>query len=114
MPEVAHRPKVLFVCSRNLSRSLTAERMFAGSPFYDVKSRGLAPQARIRLTEADLRWADQVYVMEKDHQDRIRERFRAAAEGKRIVCLHIDDVYEPMAPELVAVLRDRLAPHLEV
>ncbi len=108
-----HRPKLLFICSRNLSRSLTAERMFAGSPRYDVKSRGLARGARIRLTAADLRWADQVFVMEKDHQDRIREEFREAAEGKQVICLHIDDIYEPMAPELVAVLRDRLAAYLE-
>ncbi len=52
--------------------------------------------------------------MEKDHQDRIRSEFRAAAAGKKLVCLHIDDVYEPMAPELVALLRERLSPHLEI
>ncbi len=61
MAEAAqHRPKLLFICSRNLSRSLTAERMFAGSALYDVKSRGLAKTARIRLTAADLQWADEV------------------------------------------------------
>jgi predicted protein tyrosine phosphatase len=44
------RKKVLFVCARNKMRSFTAEKMFSGSMLYNVKSRGVAKDARIRLT----------------------------------------------------------------
>ena len=32
--------KILFVCSRNRRRSLTAERVFAGDPRWRVRSAG--------------------------------------------------------------------------
>ena len=88
--------------------------MFAGSLLYDVKSRGVAKDARIPLTAADLNWADLVFVMEKDHKDRIAKKFPAEIAGKRIVCLFIEDIYEPMEDGLVAILRRELAPHLRL
>jgi predicted protein tyrosine phosphatase len=109
---VTSRQKVLFVCARNRIRSYTAEKMFAGSPLYDVKSRGVARDARIKLSESDLRWADVVFVMEKNHKNRIAEDFRSAIAGKPVVCLFIDDIYEPMEPALIGELRQKLAPHL--
>jgi predicted protein tyrosine phosphatase len=72
---VTHRKKVLFVCAQNRIRSYTAEKMLAGSQLYDVKSRGVAKDARIKLTEADIRWADIIFVMEKDHKNRIAKFF---------------------------------------
>jgi predicted protein tyrosine phosphatase len=107
-----HRKKVLFVCAQNKIRSFTAERMFAGSLLYDVKSRGVAKDARIKLTESDIRWADIIFVMEKNHKNRITKAFRPAISGKEIVCLFIEDIYDPMEEELIAVLRQKLAPHL--
>jgi predicted protein tyrosine phosphatase len=106
------REKILFVCARNKIRSYTAEKLFAGSQLYDVKTRGVAKDARIKLTAADLRWADLVFVMEKNHKDRIAAEFREAIAGKKIVVLFIEDIYEPMEESLVAVLRQQLAPHL--
>jgi len=111
-PKTVGRIKVLMVCARNRTRSLTAEKIFAGSQVYDVKSRGVAKEARIRLTERDLRWADLIFVMEKNHRDRIAKEHRAALAGKKIVCLFIDDLYEPMEKSLIAILREKLAPHL--
>jgi predicted protein tyrosine phosphatase len=110
--QVTHRKKVLFVCAQNKIRSLAAEKMFAGSPFYDVKSRGVARDARIRLKESDIAWAEIIFVMEKNHKDRITKDFRAAIAGKKVVCLFIEDVYQPMDEELIAVLRQKTAPHL--
>lgn len=108
----ASRQKVLFVCAQNKIRSYTAEKLFAGSRLYDVKSRGVARDARVRLTESDLRWADVVFVMEKNHKNRIAENFRPAIAGKRIICLFIEDIYEPMEPALLSELRRKLAPYL--
>src|SRR5689334_23381122 len=108
----SQREKILFVCAQNRIRSLTAEKIFAGSLLYDVKSRGVALTARIKLTAADIRWADTIFVMEKKHLDRIKENFHAALAGKKMVCLFIEDIYKPMSLELITALRERLAPHL--
>ena len=107
-----YRKKVLFVCAQNKIRSVTAQKMFAGSPLYDVKSRGVAKEARVKLTESDIGWADIIFVMEKKHKNRIAKDFRSAIIGKKIVCLFIKDIYDPMEEELIAVLRQKLAPHL--
>ena len=110
--DAAHREKILFVCARNKIRSLTAEKMFSGSNLYDVKSRGVGKDARIRLTERDIRWADVIFVMEKNHKNRILEDHREAAVGKEIVCLFIDDIYQPMEAALISELREKLSSHL--
>jgi predicted protein tyrosine phosphatase len=86
--------------------------MFTGSQLYDVKSRGVAKDARIRLTESDISWADVIFVMEKNHKNRIAKEFRSEIVAKKIVCLFIEDIYDPMEPELISVLRQKLAPHL--
>ncbi|HNY27971.1 MAG TPA: protein tyrosine phosphatase [Candidatus Sumerlaeota bacterium] len=108
------RQKVLFVCAQNKIRSYTAEQMFAGSTVYDVRSRGISRNARIHLTEADLRWADRVFVMEKNHKDRITQDFGSVIPAKKIVVLFIEDLYQPMEPELIALLRHKLAPYLSL
>ena len=59
--------KLLFICSRNEIRSLTAERMFSGSPQFQARSAGTQPQARVRVTEGLIGWADIVFAMEKSH-----------------------------------------------
>jgi predicted protein tyrosine phosphatase len=113
-PASIGRTKILFVCAKNRSRSFTAEKMFAGSLLYDVKSRGIAKDARIKLTAAEISWADQIFVMEKNHKNRIAEEFPAAMGGKKIVCLFIEDIYEPMSDRLIAILRVKLAPYLSL
>jgi hypothetical protein len=40
--------KLLFICSQNRLRSLTAETMYQGFPGYDLRSAGTEPGARIR------------------------------------------------------------------
>ena len=112
--ETSGRKKLLFVCARNKIRSLTAEKLFSGSQQYQVRSRGVANDARIRLTAADLGWADLVFAMEKNHKNRIQQKFREAAADKKIVCLFIEDIYQPMEPALLAELRNKLAPYLEL
>lgn len=110
--QITSRTKVLFVCAQNRMRSFTAEKMFMGSMLYDVKSRGIAKDARIRLTESDIGWADVIFVMEKNHKNRIAKEFRSAIVGKKIACLFIEDIYDPMEPALIHELRRKLAPYL--
>jgi predicted protein tyrosine phosphatase len=101
--------KILFVCSRNRIRSLTAERLLEGCPGYQVRSAGTQPGARIVLTEGHIGWADMIFVMEKSHLAKMRGKFADALEGKQIVTLHIPDEYTLMQPELIDELRGKLA-----
>ncbi|RYF74005.1 MAG: protein tyrosine phosphatase, partial [Cytophagaceae bacterium] len=57
--------KILFVCSRNRQRSLTAEHSLADEPNYDVRSAGTEPGAHTKLSPGLLGWADVIFVMEK-------------------------------------------------
>lgn len=113
-PGPQFRQKILFVCARNRIRSYTAEKMFTGSPFYDVRSRGVSKEARIKISERDIRWADVIFVMEKNHGNRLREEFGSALEGKEVICLFVKDIYEPGEAALIAELEEKLAPYLKV
>jgi predicted protein tyrosine phosphatase len=104
--------KLLFVCSRNKQRSLTAEKLFAGFPLYQVRSAGTQPGARIVVTEGHLGWADVIFCMEKSHLNRLRQKFPEALAGKQVICLHIPDDFEFMQAELIDELRAKLAPHV--
>ncbi|MGT2514979.1 hypothetical protein ACVOMT_12830 [Sphingomonas panni] len=50
--------------------------------------------------------------MERTHRNKVQRHFRRSLKGKRIVCLDIPDDYGFMQPELVALLRARMARHL--
>ena len=104
--------KVLFICSRNRWRSLTAEKIFDGVNGIQARSAGTEPSARIRVTAGHLSWADLIFVMEKKHSRRLQEKFPEAIANKNIICLHIPDDYEFMQPELVDLLEASVAFHL--
>ena len=106
--------KLLFICSRNKLRSLTAEKLFEGLPQFHARSAGTQPGARIVVTEGHIGWADLIFCMEKSHVARLRERFPEALDGKRIVCLHIPDDYAFMDPDLIEELRAKLEPYVEL
>lgn len=104
--------QLLFICSRNQVRSLTAERLFDGSTDYRARSAGTQPQARIRVTAGLIGWADLIFVMERSHLRRLEERFADALEGKQVACLNIPDDFVYGQSELVAELESRLTPYL--
>jgi len=96
--------KLLFLCSRNQWRSPTAEKIFARSARFQVRSRGLSASAVRRLTAADVAWADVIFVMESTHKQRLLERFRADVADRPVHVLDISDEYRFMDPELVELL----------
>lgn len=103
----AARTKVLFVCSRNRRRSLTAERIFKDVTAWEVRSAGTEDGARIKVTAGHLGWANIIVVMEKRHKERLNQKFPEAYAGKPCVCLFIRDDYEFMEAGLVTILRER-------
>lgn len=106
--------KLLFICSQNRLRSLTAEHMYQGFSGYAVKSAGTEPGARVRVNEGHIGWADIIFVMEKKHGRRLKEKFAEALAGKKVVCLHIPDLYRYMEPALIDELKAALSGHVEM
>ena len=106
------REKLLFVCTFNLSRSRTAEVLLIGHSSYEVRSAGIHVDARVGITAELVAWADRILVMEEHHAEFLRARFPQHLVGKPLIALGIPDNYEPMAEDLFAILRERLASHL--
>ena len=102
------RTKILFVCSSNRRRSLTAETIFQDDPRWRVRSAGTEEGARIKVTAGHLDWADVVVAMDKRHKERLRQKYADAMADKVCVCLLIPDDYEYMAADLVELLRERM------
>lgn len=103
--------RALFICSRNRLRSPSAEHIFAG-PDVETDSAGLAPDADCPLSAEQVEWADLIFVMEKQHRAKLKQRFAALLKGKRVVCLDIPDRYEFMQAELVTLLQRKVGAHL--
>ena len=104
--------QLLFICSQNRWRSLTAERLLDGHSAYEARSAGTEPGARVRVTAGHLGWADVVLVMERKHADILRQKFPEALEGKPVVVLRIPDKFQFMDHILQDLLRERLREHL--
>jgi predicted protein tyrosine phosphatase len=106
------RTKILFVCSRNRRRSLTAETIFKDVPAWEVRSAGTEAGARIKVTAGHLGWADVIVVMEQRHKERLRQKYPETLANKPCLCLFIPDDYEFMDSALVEVLRTKLQEYL--
>jgi protein-tyrosine phosphatase len=103
---------VLFVCSRNHRRSLTAEAIFKKEPRLSVHSAGTSPRARVRVSEKMLRRASLIFVMEKKHKQILLMQFPDMELEKRMVVLDIPDEYGFMDENLVEILKTSVAPYL--
>ncbi|MDE6726390.1 MAG: protein tyrosine phosphatase [Oscillospiraceae bacterium] len=95
---------LLFLCSQNKRRSLTAERLFDGYNGHRARSAGTENNARIKVTSGLIGWADMIFCMEKKHLRRIREKYPEELHNKKTVCLNIPDDYEYMDEELQELL----------
>jgi len=106
--------KILFVCSRNKWRSLTAEKIFREYNSFDVRSAGTEENARIKVTSGHVGWADIIFVMEKKHVRRLKDKFGNLINEKKVVCLHIPDDYEYMDEDLIEILKSRVAEYIDI
>lgn len=104
---------LLFVCSRNKRRSLTAEKLFNGRGGNRAFSAGTETVARVKLTEGMLSRADIIFCMEKKHVRRVREKYGDITADKRIVCLNIPDDFEFMDEELIELLESSVGEYTE-
>jgi predicted protein tyrosine phosphatase len=114
-PEISdvasERTKILFVCSRNRWRSLTAETVFKSELAWDIRSAGTEESARIKVTAGQLGWADVIVVMEKRHKERLQQSYPDELAAKRCICFFISDDYEFMDLNLIELLREKMREH---
>ncbi|WP_088040869.1 low molecular weight protein tyrosine phosphatase family protein [Bacillus sp. EAC] len=101
--------KLLFICSKNQWRSPTAEKIFHLQNGHQARSAGTETGARIKVTEGHIGWADIIFVMEKKHLRRIKEKFGLILPDKKIVNLDIPDDYHFMDEELIDILHVRVS-----
>jgi predicted protein tyrosine phosphatase len=102
------KQKLLFVCSQNKWRSLTAEKIFENHEDYSIKSAGTENGARVKITAGLIGWADIVFVMEKKHRSRIQEKFSDSLIDKPLHVLNIPDNYPFMNEELIEILESKV------
>ena len=95
---------ILFVCSQNKRRSLTAEKLFDGINGHCVRSAGTEKNSRIKVTPGVIGWADLIFCFEKKHLRRLREKYFEEVSGKQIVTLNIPDDFEYMDEKLQDIL----------
>lgn len=106
--------KLLFICSQNRIRSLTAEHMLQAVPGCLVKSAGTEPNSRVRVNKGKIGWADLIFVMEKKHRRILEANFPEALAAKQVICLNVPDVYRYMEPGLVEELKAGISQHVEL
>lgn len=103
---------ILFVCSQNKLRSPTAERVFSDNHTINVASAGLDNDAVITLTPELIEWADLIFVMEKNHRNRLQKKFRKYLTKQKVICLNIPDEYDYMDPVLIEILKTTVPKYL--
>jgi len=106
------RLKILFICAMNKQRSVTAERLYRNDARLDVRSAGVRSEAKRRVGDADLKWADIVFVMEREHKQWITMRFEDL-DLPQIDVLDVPDDFEVMDPQLQEMLKSLLDPEIE-
>lgn len=103
--------KVLCVCAGGRLRSPTAAVVLSQTPYhFNTRTAGLAGYALIPVNLILLSWADEIVVMEKEQEDRIREMFTgftSCDDLRPIVCLDIPDEYAYRDPRLVELIHTR-------
>lgn len=114
LPNQYNSLNILFICSRNQWRSLTAEAMFKNHPHIKARSAGTEPSARVKVNEKAVLWADMIFVMEKRHKSRLQQKFGALLYDKEIIVLDIPDDYQFMDPELIETLEQSLSAYIEI
>ena len=90
-------------------RSPTAEKVFKNSENLEVRSAGLDVNANVRVNDEDVEWADYIFVMEKQHEYKLKNRFSGKLGGKKIYNLDIEDKYPFMDTELISILKRKVS-----
>jgi predicted protein tyrosine phosphatase len=105
---------LLFVCSRNRRRSLTAEAVLSDTSRPLCAVAGTSPDGNTPVSADLIELADIIFAIEVVHRRRLNQRFSALLRTKRIVVLGIPDEYGYMDQSLIDILRTKISQHLKI
>ena len=97
---------VLFVCSANIDRSPTAEKMYKNVPCWQVMSAGILSDAVNPITKELIEWADHLIVMEPKHRDAVPQ-IDPGSIGK-ILVLDIEDNFQRNSEQLIKLIEEKM------
>ena len=100
-------PKILFVCRSNRHRSKTAEAIYKEDSRFEVKSAGVSTLADDQMNPILMKWADYIFVMERFHQEKLKEFFPEDYDDNKVFNLEIEDEYDYMDSKLIATLHSK-------
>lgn len=103
---------LLFICSKNRLRSPTAEEVFSNIEGFEAVGCGISKEAPTALSGDLVEWADIIFTMENIHRSKVTQKYSQLLRNKRLICLNIPDNYSRMQPELVELLKEKVARHL--
>ncbi|HTO03327.1 MAG TPA: protein tyrosine phosphatase [Opitutus sp.] len=106
------RLRVLFVCALNQWRSPTAEALYRNDARLEVRSAGLSANAARPLSDADIEWAEIIFVMDREQKEWLQETFRSL-DIPRIHSLDIPDTLVYMDLELQRRMRQGIDPEID-
>ena len=95
-----------------MQRSPTAEQEFRSWKGLEVKSAGVLDYAVTPLTRELCTWADQIFVMEEYHEEKLL-RLCAGLDNiaGKVIVLDIPDMYFGGDPVLVQLLNEKVPQH---
>jgi len=96
---------ILFICNQNKNRSKTAEQIFRDK--FNTKSAGLYNAKPV--SKKQIKWADIIIVMEEYQRSEMARWFPEEYMLKRILALHIPDIYHYNQPELIDTLTSKMS-----
>ena len=105
-PHQTSRKKVLTVCSAGLLRSPTAADLLKDEYGYNTRSCGTHDYALIPISEALIKWADEVVFVNMENYNSITDEAKAFVANKKKV-LNVPDMYEWGNPELLSIISDQ-------
>lgn len=112
MSELEIKRRVLFVCTQNKVRSLTAEHLYRVRPDLEVKSCGTATFAKNQLSKDLLNWAEAVFTFDESQMEVIAKNFSVEAQGRPVICLGLPDIFTYKSDALVVKLTAKIEPYL--
>jgi predicted protein tyrosine phosphatase len=107
------RLKLLFVCTSNQIRSVTAEKIYKYYHRYEVLSCVIDKNAMVRLDEILLLWPNIIFCFEEIQKEYIVLK-NSLSEIKRLSLedsvynLDIPDIYDPYQIELVKLIKEKV------
>ena len=106
------KKRILFICTANVDRSPTAERIYSNVNSLEVRSAGILASTRKTVSSDLITWADQIFVMEGRHQDFLTSKWPECEE--KIVVLDIPDRYLFNESRLIKKIKQKVEPCLDL